>query len=38
VEKEVEEEVPGKKSRKRTVRQMEYCYEAELEGTAWLIP
>lgn len=32
VEKEVAEEVPGKKSRKRTMREMEYCYEAELEG------
>ena len=39
VEKEVAEEVPGKKSRKRTIREMEYCYEAELEGeilsTCW---
>ncbi|KAA6429066.1 MAG: hypothetical protein FRX49_01176 [Trebouxia sp. A1-2] len=33
VEKEIEEEASGKKSRKRTVRQMEYCYEADLEGT-----
>ncbi|KAL3152477.1 hypothetical protein ABBQ32_001512 [Trebouxia sp. C0010 RCD-2024] len=33
VEKEVMEEVPGKKPRKRSHRQMEYCYEAELEGT-----
>ena len=32
VEKEVVEDVPGKKSRKRTLREMEYCYEAELEG------
>lgn len=32
VEKETTEELPGKKSRKRTIREMEYCYEAELEG------
>lgn len=32
VEKETTEELPGKKSRKRTVREMDYCYEAELEG------
>ena len=32
VEKEVAEEIPGKKPRKRTLRQMEYCFEAELEG------
>lgn len=32
VEKEVMEEVPGKKPRKRSHRQMEYCYEPELEG------
>ncbi|KAK9817310.1 hypothetical protein WJX72_012496 [[Myrmecia] bisecta] len=31
VEKEVEEE--GKKGRKKRVREMEYCYEAELERT-----
>ena len=37
VEKEIEEEASGKKRRKRTVRQMEYCYEADLEGAAWLI-
>lgn len=28
------EEVPGKKPRKRNHRQMEYCYEPELEGVA----
>lgn len=28
------EEVPGKKPRKRSHRQMEYCYEPELEGVA----
>ncbi|KAL0029461.1 hypothetical protein WJX77_009633 [Trebouxia sp. C0004] len=33
VEKEVEEEASGKKPRKHTIRQMEYCYEADLEGT-----
>lgn len=33
VEKVIEEEASGKKPRKRTVRQMEYCYEADLEGT-----
>lgn len=32
VEKEVMEDIPGKKPRKRSLRQMEYCYEAELEG------
>ena len=36
VEKEVVEDVPGKKPRKRTLRQMEYCYEAELEGACLL--
>ena len=36
VEKEVVENVPGKKPRKRTLRQMEYCYEAELEGACLL--
>ena len=34
VEKEVMEEVTGKKPRKRSYRQMEYCYEPELEGVA----
>lgn len=33
VEKEIEEEAFGKKPRKRTICQMEYCYEADLEGT-----
>ncbi len=37
VEKGIEDEASGKKPRKRTVRQMEYCYEADLEGAAWLI-
>ena len=32
MEKEVTQEVSGKKARKRTVREMEYCYEEELEG------
>ena len=32
VEKEVAEEVAGKKPRKQTLRQVEYCFEAELEG------
>lgn len=32
VEKEIVEEVQGKKPRKRTLREMEYCYETELEG------
>lgn len=36
MEKEIEEEASGKKPRKRTVRQMEYCYEADLEGAARL--
>lgn len=35
VEKEVMEEVPGKKPRKRSHRQMEYCYEPELEGAVF---
>ena len=32
VEREVEEEQPGRKAKKRKVVAMEYCYEAELEG------
>ena len=34
VEKEAVQDIPGKKSRKRTTREMEYCYESELEGRA----
>ena len=34
VEKEEVEELPGKKPRTKTVRHLEYCYEAELEGEA----
>ena len=37
VEKEIEEEASGNKPRKRTVCQMEYCYEADVEGAAYLI-
>ena len=31
------EDIPGKKPRKRSLRQMEYCYEAELEGARVLL-
>ena len=31
------EDIPGKKPRKRSLRQMEYCYEAELEGAQVLL-
>lgn len=37
VEKEEFQEVPGKKARKRTIREMEYCHESELEGRIWTL-